>query len=163
MALRGLMSVFFAALVCAGAACAAGGQYVDSQVAVLQIQGEIVDTHKELILPKEGGAPYFFIGGVTMRIESWNASGPEGSDSSLPPYFSAYMKQNGQNLRAAVTMTACEDILKKHRKPLGLGVHGPLKVRGQLRLCFDTYTDRTQMVAIAEPEFIEGPKGSWTR
>lgn len=151
------------ALIIGAATAFAGSGYVGSELAVLEISGVVIDTHKELILPKEGGNPYFFIGGMTICVKDWVPSGPPiDSACALSPVFTAYMKQKAAKLRAGNCLVDCEDILKKHRKPLGLGVHGPLKIKGKLRLSFDTYEDRTQMVAVMEAEELKGPKGTWT-
>ena len=151
------------ALICCAVTTFAGGGYVGSEQAVFDVTGAVIDTHKELILPKEGGKPYFFIGGLTICVKDWVPSGPPAvSAEVLPPIFTAYMKQTAAKLRAGNCLVNCEPILKKHRKPLGLGVYGPLRIKGKLRLSFDTYEDRTQMVAVFETEELRGPKGSWS-
>ena len=98
-----------------------------------------------------------------MAIKEWSAFGPPvGTNESMPPVFTAYMRQMSNKLRASNSYVDCEPVLKAHRKALGLGVHGPLKIKGILRLSLDTYEDRTQMVATVRPQLLQGPKGSWS-
>ena len=140
------------------------------QKAVFVVTGEIIDTHKELILPENEyiSVPHFDLTGMTISVKEW---APEENANEPLPIFTAYMRQMASKLRVRNAEPSCKPILKKHSKALGIGVYGPLKVKGKLSLWFRTYEKKKTIIADFSAEEIKGthrflvnkPIGSWPR
>ncbi len=123
------------------------------------VKGEIIDTHKELILPENEyiDVPHFELNSFTISTKEW---APVGDGHELLPIFTAYMRQMAPKLRVHNAEPSCKPILVKHA--LRIGVYGPLKVKGKLSLSLRTSANKKTIVADFRAEEIKGPTGSWS-
>lgn len=131
----------------------------------VSVEAEILDTEKSVFL---GGKYYFHkrIAGVTMRLTEFGSA----DGQPLHPLVARFLKEGARKLRAGVGVgnhTGLEGILAKHRRAMGFGVKGPLRVKGTLDvyvLISKTDPDETGIQGVhLTPDEISGPEGSWTR
>jgi hypothetical protein len=157
MALRKMLALLFICLFPL-VASAADLALPEEEIA-FELKGEIVDIHTSL-----GITPEFRNMGLTKGVKSVDLV-IESAEAVKPGQdflaVTAFLKQESVTANTWLPQ-ACQKVLLKHRKPLGLGVKGKLKVTGILYVGVEETKDGSKsLTSRLHIITLDGEKGKY--